>query len=122
MEAVENSIGPALRIPHPSLSALPIDAQLALLYQASESSHERKRRQKEKKLEREAADRSAKAGLGSDSGSDIQTVKMLTVAVLITMPYSRDASDGESGDISFGTAVYPWAFSVARGRVGTRIY
>lgn len=37
-----------------------------------------------------------------------KTVKELTVSLLIAMPYSRDASDGESGDNSFGTAVYPW--------------
>jgi len=85
--------------PHPHLASLPLEKQLALLFDASRSVEERVRRKRENR-------------------QPIVTVQVdeepeLVLSVLITMPRPRQSINGENGNLALGTTVYPWQYEVA---------
>lgn len=83
--------------PGPHLSLLPLEKQLALLFDASRAREEKRRRKAERKHVSAPLTTARKPGL--------------VLSVMITMP--RVQSGGGDGDLVFGTTVFPWDYQVA---------
>ena len=86
--------------PHPHLSLLPLEAQLALLFQASRKREERKRRKVES-----ANPNKLSAVMAQDPE--------LVLSFVISMPRAATTTvlaDRGDGELAFGTAAFPWRY------------
>ncbi|KAG8836041.1 hypothetical protein FRC17_010505 [Serendipita sp. 399] len=95
------------KTPDPTFLALPIERQLALLFQANRNREKRKIRRKAQ-LERQQP---LQVSLEPQDAPSPQ----MNVTILITMPHTTEGKERGDGELVFGSVAYPWPFGEAKG-------